>query len=99
MDQNAGIKSVAFKRSIQKKKEKERHFLNEISYGWTLEFSSSGPATTTWAHPYLVSLTDLNVCEIQCFQRSTPEIYTLTREWIENDLISIETESIKCDCK
>lgn len=33
MDQNAGIKSVAFKRSVQKKNEKEKHFLNEISYG------------------------------------------------------------------
>lgn len=32
MDQNAGIKSVAFKRSVQKN-EKEKHFLSETSYG------------------------------------------------------------------
>ena len=92
MDQNAGIKSAAFKRSIQKKKEKERHFLNEVSYGCTLGFRSSGPATTT-----LFGLTNRFTCMWNSFQRSTPEIYTFTREWTENDLISTETESIKCD--
>ena len=91
MDQNAGIKSAAFKRSIQKKKEKERHFLNEVSYGWTLGFRSSGPATTT-----LFGLTNRFTCMWNSFQSSTPEIYTFTREWIENDLIPTETESIKC---
>lgn len=82
MDQNAGIKSVAFKRSVQKNK-KEKHFLSEISYGWTLELRTSGPATTTWVvYPYLLLLRDLRVCKFQCFQRSTPEIYTFTSNWI-----------------